>query len=281
MRLKIITLLIFMFLLSNFYLYPLDSSRDLISDLTGSNLKKAVVAADEILSHPTEYSLNLVQLAIGVSGEIGDERVVEHLDRILNKKFPRKKLYERLGIEDTTENVYKIWAQNVENLLCNYPEEVLNELNKEYRENLEMICKHGIRVDELIEKETFYDNTTRALCIKALSELYSRVNAQGIKNKIIDALVEAMLKKENDEVVRASSAEMLGNTFSPMAYESLKEIVNDEQENPVVRLAASRSLTQITEMNPQLTGGNTNYVTETIKQNAINHLINEIFGLNY
>lgn len=270
---------LFILILIVFSLSHESKSNGLVDDLMSKDTKRALAQVNVILSHPTEYPVNIVQLAIGLSGEVGDERVIEHLNRILNDKFPKKEIYKSLGIEDTTENNYKIWADSVENLLCNYPEDVLEELSEEYQKNLEMVCKNGFRVSDIGEKEAMYDNTTRALCTKALSELYPRINAEGIKGRIIDALVKALERKENDEVVRASAAEMLGNTFSAKAYEPLKEIVENESENPLVRLSASRSLTQITEMHPELTGGHSNYVSEPIIQNAVNHLLGEIFGI--
>jgi HEAT repeat protein len=72
--------------------------------------------------------------------------------------------------------------------------------------------------------------------------------------------------------LRVLSAELIGNTFSPEAYEPLRKILEDPEENEVLKLAAARSLTQVTSMNPELTGGHSNYVSHEVFEGAVNYV---------
>jgi hypothetical protein len=215
----------FLFVLSGF-VYSVQSEDEVILKLGSGSQQEKEVAANEVLGNPTGYSITVVNLALDVAGETGAENLVNHVLKLLNEKYPAKKVLKSMGIE-------------------------------------------GVEPDA---KEIKYDNATRMKCVVKLIDMYPRVKAKGIKNKIVEGVSEAMLDKNNDLYLRVLSAELIGNTFSPEAYEPLRKILEDPEENEVLKLAAARSLTQVTSMNPELTGGHSNYVSHEVFEGAVNYV---------
>lgn len=130
----------------------------------------------------------------------------------------------------------------------------------------------GIFNSEPPQSKRRFDNVTRAQICRALPSVYHRISARELKEKIVDSMLTGMDKRE-DIFVRFSCTEGIGETYSKRAYEPLLTIRDDETEDPLIRLSASRSLTQIANMNPELTGGHSNYVSQEIIQRASDYLI--------
>jgi len=207
-------------------LYSAGSEDEIIRKLGSGGQREQIVTANEVLANPTGYSITVVNLALDVAGETGNENLVNHILRLLNDKYPAKKVLSSLGIE-------------------------------------------GVEAEK---PELMYDNATRMKCVVKLIDMYPRVKAKGIKDKLVDGVGGAMLDKGNDLYLRILSAELIGNTFSVRAYEPLRRIMDDPTENEVLKLAAARSMTQVTSLNPELTGGHTNYVSHEIFEGAINYV---------
>ncbi len=226
---KILFLIIcFLFTISGYVVYSVESEDEVIRRLTSGSEKERMVAANEVLADPTGYSITVVNLALDVAGETGNESHVNHILRLLNDEYPVRKVLKSMGIEPSSE--------------------------------------------ELKAEELKYDNTTRMKCVVKLIDMYPRVKAKGVKEKLVEGVAEAMEDKNNDLYLRVLSAELIGNTFSPEAYEPLRKIVEDPSENEVLKLAAARSLTQVTSLNPELTGGHSNYISHELFQNAVDYV---------
>ncbi len=130
----------------------------------------------------------------------------------------------------------------------------------------------GVVNSERTQNTRKFDNVTRAHICRALPSIYHRIKAKGLREKIIDSMLLGMEKNE-DIFVRFLCTEGIGDTYSKRAYEPLREMSEDETEDPLIRLSASRSLTQVTNMNPDLTGGHSNYVADEIIQRAADYVI--------
>lgn len=151
---------------------------------------------------------------------------------------------------------------------------IIKILNEEYPAK-KVLRSMGIEIstEDLEAEELKYDNATRMKCVVKLVDMYPRVKAKGVKDKLVEGVAEAMKKEEeNDLYLRILAAELIGNTFSVKAYEPLKDILEDPEENEVLKLAAARSLTQVTSLNPELTGGHSNYVSHEVFQDALNYV---------
>lgn len=150
---------------------------------------------------------------------------------------------------------------------------IIKLLNEEYpAEKVLESMKVEINAEELRLKKLKYDNATRMKCVVKLVDMYPKVKAKGIKEKLVEGIGETIEDKGNDLYLRILAAELIGNTFSDKAYEPLKRILEDPSENEVLRLAAARSMTQVTSLNPELTGGHSNYVSRELFQSAVDYM---------